>query len=94
MTGTESLGMTFTITSEDIRYGRHCDPDCCPIGRALSRAGVDHLGVIGPEVIVSDKRHHARSLPLPPPVRDWILNFDAYQPVEPMSFELRVPGHR
>ncbi len=83
--------MRITVTQEDIDNGRRCDPDCCPVGRALSRAGLIHYGVIGSAVMIKDGQAHAMALPLPAPVRDWILDFDGSRAVEPFSFELPVP---
>ncbi len=82
--------MTIEVTREDIQHGRRCDPDCCPIGRALSRAGVDHLGVVGSTVLVADRHKGARALRLPGNVKNWIVAFDGAQPVEPITFELPV----
>jgi len=82
--------MTITVTHDDILLGRHCDPDCCPIGRALSRAGIPHIGIINGEVLIPDGNHHATGLPLPLNVRDWMSEFDCRQEVEPISFELRI----
>ena len=86
--------MTITVTREDIENGRRCDPDCCPIGRALVRSGIEHLGVVGAGVMVMDERHYTTVVPLPGPVKDWILAFDGKRPVEPISFELMVPSKR
>jgi hypothetical protein len=86
--------MTISITREDIENGRRCDPDCCPVGRALIRCGVDHLGVVGSGVMIMDERHFTEVVPLPEIVIDWILAFDGKRPVEPISFELRMPAER
>ncbi len=86
--------MRITVTQEDIENGRRCDPDCCPIGRALSRAGVVHYGVVGEAVMVLDEQQHATDLPLPGEIREWILDFDGRRPVEPISFELPIPAHK
>ncbi len=84
--------MTIRITREDIENGRRCDPDCCPVGRALSRSGVGHLGVVGSGVMMMDERHYTEVVPLPVAVTDWILAFDGKRPVEPISFELVIPS--
>ncbi len=83
-----------TVTKGDIEQGRRCDPDCCPIGRALARAGVTHYGVVGASVIVPDERQFAIALRLPQKVADWILDFDGRRPVEPFTFELAVPAQK
>ena len=80
--------MVITVTRQDIEAGRRCDPDCCPVARAISRAGIDHFGVVGASVMVVDGRQRAASLPLPSEVKNWILDFDGSRPVEPISFEL------
>lgn len=82
--------MTITVTREDIQNGRRCDPDCCPIGRALARAGIRHLGVVGSTIILRRDCEHASHLPLPDGVHQWIQDFDLSRPVTPISFELRV----
>jgi hypothetical protein len=86
--------MTITITHDDIRFGRHCDPDCCPVGRAISRAGIPHAGIIDGEVLVPGGPHRATWLPLPRNVRNWMRDFDCHQVVQPISFELEVPVRR
>jgi hypothetical protein len=86
--------MTIRITREDIENGRRCDPDCCPVGSALSRSGVEHLGVVGTGVMMMDERHYTEVVPLPGVVKDWILAYDGKRPVEPISFELVVPSAR
>ncbi|HWI56617.1 MAG TPA: hypothetical protein VNZ22_05290, partial [Bacillota bacterium] len=60
--------MKITVTTEDIQQSSRCDPDGCPIGRALSRAGVEHYGVVGSSVLVVDDQNEAQSLSLPPQV--------------------------
>lgn len=84
--------MTIRITQEDIENGRRCDPDCCPVGRALLRSGVEHLGVVGSGVMIMDERHYTEVVPLPESVINWILAFDGKRPVEPISFELTMPA--
>ncbi len=83
--------MKIEVTQQDIEQGRRCDPDCCPVGRALSRAGVTHLGVSGTVVVSDDGDRHASFLMLPEEVRDWILRFDECEPVNPITFELVLP---
>jgi hypothetical protein len=86
--------MKIEVTQQDIDNGRRCDPDCCPIGRALSRAGVSHYGVVGAAVMIEDAAHTARPLPLPSEVRNWIVEFDGSRPVEPITFNLPLPGEK
>ena len=86
--------MTIRITREDIENGRRCDPDCCPVGRALTRCGIEHFGVVGTGVMLMDERHYTELVPLPIAVKDWILAFDGKRPVEPISFELVIPSQR
>lgn len=83
--------MRIEVTEEDIQYGCRCDPDCCPVGRALSRAGLAHLGVLGTAVRVECQRQEVVLLVLPEEVQNWILCFDGYGPVSPFSFELELP---
>ncbi len=87
---TKNTPMTITITAEDIQRGRRCDPGCCPVGRAISRAGVEHYGVIGTQVMVPSGNSGAKALPLPHNVQNWLLDFDGCMPVEPISFELPI----
>jgi hypothetical protein len=86
--------MKITVTSQDIENGRRCDPDCCPVGRALMRAGLLHYGVHGNEVILLDVHHDPAILRLPEEVVEWILCYDGHRPVEPFSFELPLPWER
>lgn len=83
--------MRIEITQEDIRHGCRCDPDCCPVGRALSRAGVSHFGVLGPAVVIADGEQHVTFMQLPEEVTEWILSFDRFEPVRPFTFELGLP---
>ena len=87
------MKITITITKEDILNGRRCDPNSCPVGRALSRAGVSHFGVIGPTVVIVDGQDRRRIMPLPENVSEWILEFDACRQVKPLVFELALPAH-
>ncbi len=84
--------MTITITRADIENGYRCDPDCCPIGRALSRAGVVHYDVADEGVVVNSGQRATKRLAWPEPVRDWIVAYDSRQPVEPITFEISLPG--
>ncbi|HWI58635.1 MAG TPA: hypothetical protein VNZ22_15525 [Bacillota bacterium] len=83
--------MKIVVTQEDIKHGRRCDPDCCPVARALLRAGLAHLGVVGTTVLITDANQQTTALPLPGAVKEWILDFDGNQPVQPFSFELALP---
>lgn len=83
--------MNITVTREDIEHGQRRDPEQCAIARALMRAGLDHFGVMGPSVMVADGWGRLTSLRLPESVSDWIFNFDAGNPVEPISFRLDIP---
>lgn len=83
--------MNITVTKEDIECGQRRDPENCAIARALVRAGLDHFGVMGPSIMVADGWGRLASLRLPEEVSDWILNFDAGNLVEPLSFKLDLP---
>jgi len=83
--------MNITVTKEDIEYGQRRDPENCAIARALVRAGLDHFGVMGPSVMVADGWGRLTSLRLPEEVSDWIFNFDAGNPVEPLHFKINLP---
>jgi hypothetical protein len=84
--------MKIEITQEDIKHGCRCDPSCDPVGRALSRAGIAHFGVLGTAVVVAEDNEHVLFLRLPEEVSEWILSFDRFEPVTPMSFELVLPA--
>ena len=83
--------MNITVTKDDIEQGQRRDPEQCAIARALLRAGLDHLGVMGPSVMVSDSWGRLTSVKLPEAVSDWIFNFDAGNTVSPFSFEVQIP---
>lgn len=83
--------MNITVTKDDIHQGQRRDPEECAIARALLRAGLDHFGVMGPSVMVSDSWDRLTSVKLPEAVSDWIFNFDAGNTVSPFSFELQIP---
>ncbi len=83
--------MKVTVTTEDIVKGRPGDPDCCPMGAALSRAGLLHEGVTGYAVMVRQGEGHVDLLILPERVREWVLGYDRGEPMQPISFEL-TPG--
>ena len=80
--------MKITVTAQDIYEGQKRDPEQCAVARALVRAGLNHSGVMGPSVMVSDSWGRLISLPLPSAVSDWIFDFDAGKTVRPISFDL------
>ena len=84
--------MKITVTAEDIAIGRRCDPELCPVGHALRRAGVPYESVMGSALLVAESGDRLNFLPLPPAVARWILEFDRNRPVEPFSFELSLAG--
>lgn len=86
--------MQITITVEDIRSGRRCDTGCCPLGRALSRAGINHFGVTPFAVVIPEGETGAQSVPLPVEVSQWLLEYDGGLEVKPMSFDLWSPPIR
>ena len=83
--------MTITVTTHDIEEGHKFDPDNCAVARALKRAGIAHLGVMGPSVMVADSWGRVTALPLPQQARHWILEYDAGKQVPPLSFDLAPP---
>ena len=84
--------MYITVTKEDIELGQRRDPEQCAVAKALLRAGLEHLGVMGPSVMVSDGWGRLTSVKLPEVVSDWIFNFDAGNAVAPFSFEVEMPS--
>jgi hypothetical protein len=80
--------MKITVTQEDIEQGRKGEPHACAVARAFFRAGVDHLGVMGPRVTVTNALGHLVSLLLPRSVWSWIVDFDAGRFVVPFSFDI------
>ncbi len=86
------MKIAIAVTEDDIQNGRRCDPNACPVGRALSRAGVLHSGVLGPTVVVVDGQARPTVLPLPQSVSEWILEFDGCRQVQAFSFELALPS--
>ncbi len=83
--------MRIVVTKEDIEKGRRQDPKGCPIGRALSRAGVNHCCVAGAAVILRNEPQQVTALLLPDVVRNWIFDFDRGKTVEPIGFEVGLP---
>ena len=83
--------MKVTVTEQDITTGHQFDQDQCAVARALSRAGVAHLGVMGPSVMICDESGRMIPVALPPPVRHWILDFDSGKHVGPISFDFGAP---
>src|SRR5512146_2739695 len=82
--------MKITVTKADIEGGRRRDPHECAVARALRRAGLAHLGVMGMLVAVRTRRQQT-SMFLPGFVQEWILDYDWGLPVQPIEFELAVP---
>ncbi len=82
--------MRIDVTAEDIQSGQRCDINCCPVGRALRRAGVPHEAVMGGALLVEAPGGRLDFRLLPREVGNWLLEFDRGRPVQPMSFEL--PG--
>ena len=83
--------MKIKVTREDIEKGERRDPHSCPVGRAVSRAGIIHCCVTESAVIVPDGGPSPTALLLPDVVQSWILDFDAQKPVQPISFEVGLP---
>ncbi len=83
--------MRIDVTSEDIQQGQRQNPKGCPVGRALSRAGIPTCGVTGPAVILKDDRNIATALLLPEVVQNWISDFDQGRSVEPIAFNVGRP---
>jgi len=86
--------MKITVTRQDIQQGQRRDPEQCAVARALLRAGLEHAGVMGPSVMMSDGWGRLISLPLPAAVSDWIFDFDAGKPVRPIAFEMNFDPKR
>jgi hypothetical protein len=83
--------MKISVTKDDIEKGQPRNPNACPIGRAIQRAGLQDYCVTGSAIIVADQRHQTSALLLPEAVQHWIADFDKAKPVGPISFELGLP---
>ena len=83
--------MKVSVTKEDIEQGLPSNPNACPIGRAVQRAGLSDYCVTGSAIVVADQRQRTAALLLPESVQNWIADFDKRKPVGPISFELGLP---
>jgi hypothetical protein len=83
--------MKICVTKEDIEQGHPQDPNACPIGRAVQRAGLKDYCVTASAIVVADQSQHPAALLLPESVQNWIADFDRAKPVSPITFELGLP---
>lgn len=83
--------MKISVTKDDIEKGQPQNPNACPIGHAIQRAGLQDYCVTGSAIIVADQRQQTAALLLPEEVQHWIADFDKAKPVGPISFELGLP---
>jgi hypothetical protein len=87
----EPTAMKISVTKDDIEKGQPRNPNACPIGRAIERAGLQDYCVTGTAIVVADTRQQTSALLLPEAVQQWISDFDKAKPVGPISFELGLP---
>jgi hypothetical protein len=78
------------VTQEDIDNGIRDDALKCPIARAIKRVVSSFLSVSGYDINFDDGFNFLR-IPPPEKVTDFIIAFDAGDPVEPFDFELNLP---
>jgi hypothetical protein len=85
--------MRIYVTQEDIANGSRFSPDLCPVALALTRAGLYHFGVYGVFFLLELDLCTVTLLRLPTEVSDWIANYDAGRPAEPVTFDIELPEH-
>lgn len=78
------------VTREDIETGTPCDPNFCPIARAVRLATkFDSIHVGRYQV-----KGHSMEWPLPTSAQKFIVAFDAGHNVSPFSFTLENPNEQ
>lgn len=79
--------MKITVTTEDIRSGKACNPWQCPIAKAVTRQVPNTFVEVGSAHVVIDNEY----VPLPEHVVDFIAAFDGKLPTGVAPFEFEVP---
>jgi len=84
--------LEIAVNQVDIENGVRCDTGKCPIALAFKRAVPGALGLQvwddDEAVSWSDETGKLWSAELPEEAQDFVINFDAEDPVEPLSFVL------
>lgn len=84
--------MKIEVTEQDIKLGRRCSRDRCPVALAFKRAGIKPDGVTGMAVVFFYKTSYTE-VTLPSKVANFIADFDNSVVVEPFSFDLDLPDY-
>lgn len=77
---------TIRVTQEDIDNGERGNCELCPIAHAMSRELGCAVDVSGPCAVVYI--HGPVEIPLPQEARNFILDFDNVEPVQPFEFQI------
>jgi hypothetical protein len=91
------MKQTINVTARDIKYGRRCDGQSCPIARAVLRTkwGKDseayNFTVAAKSIIRFYLNRTPDRIDLPQEANEFVRRFDRNQPVEPFSFTIEVP---
>lgn len=74
--------MTIEVTDEDIDFGLMCDAECCPVARALRRAGFRDVAVYEDYTKIGALRiAHSHAVAV------FVARFDYERSVQPFSFD-------
>lgn len=83
------------VTAEDIRLGKACDSQYCPVARAVQRqlGKLWRVGSSSISKLAEDETVVRPALMLIPPssVSYFVTAFDLHLSVDPFSFELEIP---
>ena len=81
--------LTLSVTEADIALGRRNVPSCCPVARALQRAGYKSINVWGTYLSLVDPRTDIfHFIDLPAEMQKFIKDFDKDHAVKPTTFVL------
>lgn len=85
------MQLTIEVTEEDIREGKRCDCDECPVALAWSRAAGCQWDVGTKSAGPTDTGAWAHRVPLPPVAATFVRMFDDDLYVKPFSFTVDIP---
>ena len=97
------MGITISVTREDIEHGKPSKCFACPVSNALNRLLLPHFRARSGILMFSIYEHCRDSFgkcsmvfhfgsELPLAARNFISNFDKFKDVEPFAFELDIPS--
>lgn len=85
--------MLITVTQEHIKKA-HREGDSCPIAKALTECGFQHVYVSPDLVDFVLQTGKLVVLPLPEEAQQFIADYDHYLPVTSFSFELDADAYK